>query len=364
MTCIHVNSRDRIYALLSFEEADRVGYVDFFWPETVDRWRTEGLPRTASLQKYFGMDIYVMGVDVSPKFDTVVLREDVEWVEMRDSFGVRVRSWRGRSGTPLPVAPAVESLEDFIEFYEPLLDPELPFRISSSRYPYRRDLEEAVARLQEDFFVVAGVLGPFEYVRHIVGEGVDRILRLFYREPRMLRYIFDKVGRLLAEVARAMLDAGVDGVWVWDDLAYKNGPFISPRLYREFVMPQHSRIVSPFRRRGLPAVLHTDGNVKPLIPHFLEAGFTALHPLEAKAGMDVRELKELYGDRLAFIGNMDVRALSSGPSAIRREVLSKLPTAARGGGYVAASDHSVPPTVPLRDYLEFVRLIRRHGRYQ
>ena len=66
MTCIHVNSRDRIYALLSFEEADRVGYVDFFWPETVDRWRTEGLPRTASLQKYFGMDIYVMGVDVSP----------------------------------------------------------------------------------------------------------------------------------------------------------------------------------------------------------------------------------------------------------------------------------------------------------
>ena len=235
MTRIHVNSRDGIYALLNLEEADRVGYVDFFWPETVDRWRTEGLPRTASLQKYFGMDIYVMGVDVPPKFDAVVLRKDVEWVELRDSFGVRVRSWRGRSGTPLPVAPAVESLEDFIGFYEPLLDPELPFRISSNRYPYGRDLEETVVRLQEDFFVVVGVLGPFEYFRHIVGEGVDRVLRLFYRGARMLRYIFDKVGRLLAEVARVMLDAGVDGVW--DDLAYKNGPFISPRLYGEFVMP-------------------------------------------------------------------------------------------------------------------------------
>ena len=75
-------------------------------------------------------------------------------------------------------------------------------------------------------------------------------------------------------------------------------------------------------------MLHTDGNVKPLIPHFLEAGFTALHPLKAKAGIDLRELRELYGDRLAFIGNMDVRALSSGPSAIRKEVLSKLPIAA------------------------------------
>lgn len=359
-----MDSRDRIYALLSLEEADRVGYVDFFWPETVDRWRGEGLPRTASLQKYFGMDIYVLGVDASPKFDSIVLREAEEWVEVRDAFGVRVRSWRGRSGTPMPVASAVRSLEEFKEFYEPLLDPELPFRVSSSRYPYRRDLEEAVSRLQEDFFVAVGVLGPFEYVRHIVGEGVDRILRLFYREPHMLMYFFDRVGRLLAEVARALLDAGVDGVWVWDDLAYKNGPFISPRLYRKFVMPQHSRIVAPFRRRGLPAVLHTDGDVRPLIPLFIEAGFTALHPLEAKAGLDVRELKELYGDKLAFIGNVDVRALSSGPEAVGREVLSKLPIAARGGGYVAASDHSVPPTVPLSDYLEFVRLVKEVGRYR
>ncbi|RLE71033.1 MAG: hypothetical protein DRJ43_00675 [Thermoprotei archaeon] len=358
-----MDSRDRVHALLSLEEADRVGYVDFFWPETIDRWRTEGLPRTAFLQKYFGMDIYHLSIDVSPKFDVVVVDEGDEWIVCRDSFGVLTKSWRARSGTPLPLAPAVRSLDEFREYYEPLLDPELPLRISSSKYPFKGDLEKAVKRLQENFFVVASILGPFEYVRHIVGESVDRILRLFYRDPRMLKYVFDRVGAFLAKLATALLDVGVDGVWVWDDLAYKQGPFISPRLYREFVMPQHARIVEPFRQRGLPAILHTDGDVKPLIGCFIEAGFTALQPLEVKAGMDVRELKALYGDRLAFLGNIDARVLSRGVEAIRVELLSKLSVAAVGGGYIVGSDHSVPPNVSFKDYLVFTKMLRKYGKY-
>jgi len=359
-----VDSRERVLRLLNFEEADRVALIDFPWPETVERWRAEGLPRTASIHKFFGFDIYHVGVDVSPKFDPIVLEEADQWVVYRDSFGVVIKSWRGRSGTPMPVEPAVRTLDDFKEYIEPMLDPELPFRATSSRYPFRGDLERAVRRLQEDFFVVASILGPFEYVRHIVGEGVNSVLRLVYRDPRMLEYIFDRVGAFLARVAEMFEGLGVDGVWVWDDLAYKNGPFISPQHYRRFVMPQHARIVQPFRRRGKPAILHTDGNVKLLIPHFIEAGFTALQPLEAKAGMDVKELKELYGDKLAFIGNIDVRALSGGRESIRREVESKVPVAARGGGYIAGSDHSVPPDVSLSDYLYFVQLVREVGRYR
>jgi len=348
---------------LSLEEADRVGLIDFPWPETVDRWRGEGLPRTVSLHKYFGFDIYHFGVDVSPKYDSITLAEEEEWVAYRDSYGVVVKAWRGRSGTPMPLEPAVRTLDDFRDFIEPLLDPELPFRISSPRYPFKADLERAVSNLQKDFFVVASILGPFEYVRHIVGEGVDRILRLFYRDPRMLEYIFDRVGLFLSKISRAMEEIGVDGVWVWDDLAYKGGPFISPDYYRRFVMPQHRRIVDAFRKAGKPAILHTDGNVKPLIPALIEAGFTALQPLEAKAGMDVRELKEEYGDKLAFIGNIDARVLSSSREAIRVEVSSKLPVAAAGGGYIAGSDHSVPPDVPLENYRYFVELVKKLGTY-
>ena len=127
--------------------------------------------------------------------------------------------------------------------------------------------------------------------------------------------------------------------------------------------PAHHRIIYQFRAKNLPAVLHTDGNVDILVPYFIKVGFTALQPLEAKAGMDVRKLKEKFGDKMAFIGNIDVRALSAGKEAIKREVLSKLPIAMEGGGYIACSDHSVPPSVSLDNYLYFLKLIRKYGKY-
>lgn len=362
-TCMDMNSRDRIYRLLSLEEADRVGYVDFFWPETIDRWRSEGLPRTAFLNRYFSMDIYILGLDVSPRYQGLVIEEEEEWRIFRNSYGSVVRGWRDKSGPPQPIEPAITGAEDFRELIEPLLDPEDPARIFSPRYPFRGDIERAVSKLQEDFFVFVGLLGPFEYVRHLFGEGVDRILRAFYRKPGDLEYILDRVGMFLSSASRAFLDYGVDGVWVWDDVAYKSGPFFSPEAYRRFIMPQHHRIVQPYRSRNLPAVLHTDGNVTPLIESFIEAGFTAIQPLEAKAGMDVRKLKDAYGDRLAFIGNIDVRVLSSTPERIKDEVVSKVSKAAVGGGYIVGSDHSVPPTVSLDNYRYFLRISREVGKY-
>ncbi|MCX8180753.1 MAG: hypothetical protein N3E41_05210 [Thermofilaceae archaeon] len=358
-----MDSRERVYKLLNLEEPDRVAIIDFPWSETLDRWKSEGLPENVSIHKYFGYDIYLVGIDVSPKFDNFILEEGAEYIVYRDSYGVAVKSWKGRSGTPLPIEPAVKSLTDFKEFIEPLLDPELPFRATSKRYPFKGDLEKAIARLQNDFFVAASILGPFEYVRHVVGEGVDRLLKLLYRDSKMISYIFDRVGFFLSRVSETLESMGVDGVWVWDDLAYKNGPFVSPATYERFIMPEHTRILYPFRKRNKPSILHSDGNIKPLIHFFISAGFNALQPLEVKAGMDVRELKKMYGDRLAFIGNIDARVLAKGPEAIRMEVEQKVKTAAVGGGYIAGSDHSVPPDVSLENYRYFIELVKKVGSY-
>jgi len=358
-----LNSRDRVYALLNLEEADRIAYLDFFWKETIDRWKREGLPEHVVLQEYFNMDVYFVGADISPKYDVITLEETTEHKIFRDSFGVKVKAWKDKSGTPLPLEPAVTTLEEFKERIEPLLDPDLPMRISSPRYPFRGDLEKAIKKLQERYFVFAGVLGPFEYARHILGEGVDRIVRYFYRHPKTLEYIFRVLGRFLSAIAKALLDMGADGVWIWDDVAYRSGPFMSPGMYEKFVAPAHRRIIEPFINKNHPAVLHTDGNVNVLVPKFIEVGFTALQPLEAKAGMDVRELKKKYGGRLAFIGNLDVRKLSAGREHIKEEFMSKVFIAAEGGGYIAGSDHSVPPSVSLSDYQYLLSLIRKYGVY-
>jgi uroporphyrinogen decarboxylase len=114
---------------------------------------------------------------------------------------------------------------------------------------------------------------------------------------------------------------------------------------------------------GLRTFLHSDGNVAPLIPHFLAAGFAGLHPLEAKAGLDVRSLKRQYGDRLVLVGNIDVRRLSGTREEIEQEIVPKLTVAKKGGGYIYHSDHSVPNSVSFENYAYAIDLVRRYGSY-
>lgn len=100
-----------------------------------------------------------------------------------------------------------------------------------------------------------------------------------------------------------------------------------------------------------------------MIPRFIEAGFSAIQPLEAKAGQDVRELKKLYGKAITFFGNIDVRKMSGTREELREELLSKLSVAARNGGYIYHSDHSVPPTVSWDNYCYLMELLDEHGVY-
>ncbi len=358
-----MDSRERVTALLNLEEADRIGFVDGPWRETVERWETEGLPEGIFINEFFGMDIYGIGVDTSPKYDSITYEEGETWRLVRDSSGVKQRVWRDRSGVPLPVEPAVSNLDEFKERIEPMLDPDFPIRISSPKYPFKADVEKVVQRFQKRFFVTANVVGPYEYARHICG-GHRGVLKAMMADRAFASRMYSALGRFLSGIAKGLLDAGVDGLWMFDDIGFSNGPFFSPRVYQRYLQPAHRRICAPFRKRGLPTILHTDGNVEPLIPDIVRAGFTVLQPLEAKAGMDVVKLKRMYGDRLAFMGNIDARTLSTNDAErIAAEVRTKIEAASQGGGYVLGSDHSVPPTVSLEAFRFFSSLPRKIGRY-
>jgi len=358
-----MDSRERVKAIFDHEEPDRIAFTDSLWFDTIERWEREGLPKGAFIQEHFGWDTYSLGADLSPKYDGIVYEEHDRWRIFRDAYGVKLKGWRGRSGVPDPIEPIVTNLDDFKARIEPLLDPELPIRASSSRYPFRRDIEDVVESFQQRFFVPFGVLGPFEYARHIYG-GLDKVLPAMMKEPSTISYIFRKVAEFASKVASAYLKAGVDAVWVYDDVAYANGPFFSPKSYRDLLMQAHAVVCEPFRAKGLPAILHTDGDVRKLIPHFLEAGFTVLQPLEAKANLDVRLLKAEYGKRMSFMGNIDARVLSTNDiAAVERELRSKINLAGVGGGYVVGSDHSVPPDVSLSTYDQFVKLAKEVGTY-
>jgi uroporphyrinogen decarboxylase len=155
-----------------------------------------------------------------------------------------------------------------------------------------------------------------------------------------------------------------DAGWIADDLGYRNGVFFSPAMYRELLMPAHKLICDFFKRRGKRMLMHSDGNVKALIPILIEMGVDCLQPLEVKAGMDVVALKRDFGDRLALFGGIDARAMAeSDPRIIEHEIAAKVPLAKRGGGYLFHSDHSIPDNVSFAQYCRVMELAQRYGKF-
>jgi uroporphyrinogen decarboxylase len=115
----------------------------------------------------------------------------------------------------------------------------------------------------------------------------------------------------------------------------------------------------------MPVIFHSDGDIRLLIPQFMEAGVDMIQPMEARASMDVRELAPQYGDRLGFCGNIDVTVLATNDrERIRAELHSKMSAAMPYRGYMYHSDHSIPPGVTLETYRWLLDEVCRFGRYE
>jgi len=221
-----------------------------------------------------------------------------------------------------------------------------------------------VKSLHPDFPVYGSIIEVSECLTRLVGQA--NALLWLGEYPERMAAVIARIGEFYLEMAQAELEAGagwLDGFVIWGDVAYKKSTFMSPAYWRAHFKPWVARIVEHVHAAGLPVIYHGCGNVKAIFQDFVDLGIEAYNPLEAKAGLDVVALRRQYGHRIAFCGNSDIQVWETGDrQAIRREVLRKL-NAAKGGGYIFQSDHSVTSAVsgPTYDYI--VQLVRQHGRY-
>jgi uroporphyrinogen decarboxylase len=145
-----------------------------------------------------------------------------------------------------------------------------------------------------------------------------------------------------------------DGIWYYEDMGFKNRPFMSPAMYEALILPAHRRSFGFAKERNLPVTVHSCGFVEPLIPGLLQAGMDCLQVIEIKAGMDLLRIYHEYGDRLSLMGGIDVRTLYSNDRAvIDKELESKIPIVKKHYGYCLHSDHSIPKTVEYDNLLYF-----------
>jgi uroporphyrinogen decarboxylase len=171
----------------------------------------------------------------------------------------------------------------------------------------------------------------------------------------MMNYIADFV---VETVRRAVEEVDIDYVTMWEDMAYKAGPLISPRMFRQFMLEPYKKITSFFHDHGIELIfVDSDGDSSSLIPLWLEGGVTGYYPIERAAGMDPVELRQRFGRKLRLIGGIDKRAMIAGPTAIEAELAHVAPLVAEGG-YIPWCDHLVPPDVPFQHYMYYVNRMK------
>ena len=156
----------------------------------------------------------------------------------------------------------------------------------------------------------------------------------------------------------------LDGFALCSDYCFNTGPFLSPRQFSEFVTPYLAKLIRGYRDLGFYTIKHTDGNIMPIIDQLLQANPHALHSLDPQGGVDIAEVKRLYGDRVCLIGNVNCGLLDTGTD---EQVIESARYALRhgmpGGGYIFSTSNCVYTGMPLARYELMLKVWREEGNY-
>jgi len=310
-------------------------------------------------QAFLGRPIKTVQDDVDfwyrAGYDYIYLRANYEYRMVGDSHREEDRTYTGDMQVSR-WGGEEESLVSTWEEYEAYPWPD-PDTIDYS------NLETCAGALYPGMKIISGVGGIFTRVWRIMG--FEPFCYALVDRPELVAELFRRVGETQVEVFRRIVEMDeIGAMWYGDDLAYYSGTMVHPKVLRKHLFPYMEQMGAICREKGLPFVLHSDGNLWEVLPDLLACGLNALHPLEPKA-MDSRELKKQYGHRLCLLGNVEIgETLTLGtPAGVEAEVRERIRTLAPGGGYAVGSSNTVAYYVKLENFGALIQATRKHGRY-
>jgi len=356
ITNAKMTPKERWQRVFHYQAVDRIPCYEFgYWAELYAEWHEQGLPREitteAQLDAFFGYDRrtgFPVNVDLSPRFEYKVLQEDEHHMVVQDTNGsIGEVNKDGSSSIPHFLSFPVKNRDDWARFKE-RLNPDTPGRLPA-------DALERAARLRESNLPVGINIGSL-FGRPRDWMGFETIAMMVYDDPWLVEDMVETMCNLIIETIKPALRLiQFDCAGGWEDMAFNNGPIISPKMFRELVAPRCKRIADLLRQHGVDVIwTDCDGNITQLVPHWLEAGYNCLFPIEVRAGTDPVALRQRHGRDLLLLGGFDKMALLAGREAILAELKRLEPTVAEGG-FIPHVDHRTPAGVKLADYWYYVR---------
>jgi uroporphyrinogen decarboxylase len=349
-----MTDRERFLRTMRYQEVDRRPlHVVGAWKFTRDRWETEGLPEGVDVHEYLGvtpmrLNNISCNTWLCPPYESKLLREDDEFVYRQDEYGRTARYFKDH-----------DSMPEWIDF--PVKTPEDLRRVMDEHYR----VDDLDARFAPDWADKARAAGEADNVVLIDGgcyywtlrslAGVETASYLLYDAYDTVDELFERYFTVCMEhLRRAVKLTTIDVIGFGEDIAYKNGPLMSPEMFRKLIKPRYRKIMDFAHEHGIDLTWYdSDGDIRLLIPDHLEVGVNSSAPTEVAAGMVPVELRRQFGRELRIIGGIDKRAVAAGREAIDAEIDRNRPLIAEGG-FLPAIDHSVSSDISFDDYRYFL----------
>jgi hypothetical protein len=194
--------------------------------------------------------------------------------------------------------------------------------------------------------------------------GFERFAVAVRRERQFVDRLTKFLEDFICMTIEAMADAGVPGLLYGDDLAYKSGPMVNPKLLKELYEDSYRRFVETAHALGMKTMIHSCGNISELLPWIADCGFDGVNPLEPTAGVDLAAAKQAVGDRICLMGNIDVTHIlvDADKDEVFAAVRQAIADAGSGGGYILAPDHD-HAGMSVERLRWMVEAGREYGRY-
>ncbi len=379
-----MNAKERVSAALALREPDRIPYGEFsidsdtvariighetyvrakadvqiaFWEgrreEVVQSWKEDTVDLFRKLGCLDVINLSAMASSLAPPKDHVPdPPRRIDETTWEDGDGRIYKLSEKTRDITVVHDPTVwtrdYSPEDFPEESEAEIPDDSVFEV----------IDYVIERIGADHFV----LGPAgSEVGMVLLGGIERGLTEYITNPETVKAAGRHHLRQANESDSYYIRPGTDGVFWGQDWAYKNGPLISPAMFREFVLPLlTARVEHVKRSHHLPVIQHACGNNWKLLDMFVEAGFDCYQSIQPTAEMDIKAVKDAYGDRMCLWGGVPVEHLCGGTmEEIREDVRYAVQWAAPGGGFILGASHSIAVGTIYDNYMamldEFERL--------
>ena len=368
---MELTHKERFVRLFNGESVDRAPFYLVMRPsiQAIDRWVSEGLDLELSgtdaesraearddIRDMFGFDTnrgFLLPVNgfVWPEFEETVIDETEESVYRRTKWGGVKRGMKDVGRMLLQEEPAVTDWESW-EPFKARLRADTP-----GRFPVEWAEVYSAAR-SSDLPVYTGDLpiGFFGAPRELLG--TEGTCTMFYDMPDLMNDILDTLCELWIDLySEVYRRAPFDYFFIWEDMCYKNGPLISPEVFRAFLLPRYKRFISSLKELGCKLIMvDSDGDVRKLVPLWIEGGVNITFPWETQFGLDITKVRGDFPS-IGMIGGINKSSLALGRSKIDEE-LQKIPWMLERGGYIPGLDHETPPEVGWDDFKYFCERLR------